>query len=183
MSQTTLKDLLRCRFLVFVTALLCCSSMAAPPALPAFVRSYLDAGASEYELPRGQFEPYLRSYFEEQSEAEPWAAEGDFNGDAVADWAGLLRNAENELDLVVIYSVEGGYTHNRLSSLGADGDGIYFGVVLEPVGEIHGFPFDNEDPDPVVNIQNPGIHLFYYEKSSVLYFWDDGTFREFWTSD
>lgn len=157
--------------------------MAAPPTLPVTVQSYLDTAASGYELPQGQFESYLRSTFEQDDQAEPWAAVGDFNGDKISDWAGLLRNRDKRIDLVVVYSVEDEYAHEVLTSLGADDDGIYFGVVLEPVGEIHGFPLDDDDPDPIVELRNPGVHLFYYEKSSVLYYWDEGAFHEFWTSD
>lgn len=156
--------------------------VAAPPALPEYVQSYLDAAALKYELPHGQFESYLKSYFDQQNQAEPWAIVGDFNGDIIVDWAGLLRNKKGRLDLVVVYSVNDEYLHQILSSMGADEDGIYFGVVLEPPGEIHGFPIGDE-PDPIVFLSKPGIHLFYYEKSSVLYYWDEGAFREFWTSD
>ena len=100
-----------------------------------------------------------------------------------SDRAGLLRNRNGQIDLVVVYSVEDRYVHTVLTPLGADEDGIYFGVVPQPVGEVHGFPLDDDGPDPVVTLRSPGIHLIYYEKSCVLYYWDHGTFREFWTSD
>lgn len=157
--------------------------MAAPPTLPEHVQNYLDAAALDYKLPCGQFESYLKSYFEEQNQAEPWAAVGDFNGDNVVDWAGLLRNEDDRIDLVAVYSVKDHYAHHILSSLGTDDDGIYFGVVTEPPGTVHGFPLDDGEPDPVITLRNPGVHLFYYEKSSVLYYWDEGAIRELWTSD
>lgn len=170
-------------FSIIIAVMFCPQLLAAPPALPEHVQTYLDAAAPGYELPRGQFEPYLRSFFEEDDQTEPWAIVGDFNGDEVIDWAGMLRDEKEHLDLVVVYSVKKKLSHQILTSLGADEDGIYFGVVLEPVGEIHGFPLDDDQPDPVVKLKNPGIHLFYFEKSSVLYYWDQGTFRDFWTSD
>ena len=157
--------------------------MSAPPALPEYVQSYFNVATLDYELPHGQFESYMRSLFDQQNQAEPWAIVGDFNGDKIADWAGLLRDNTNQLDLVVVYSVKKDYSHEVLSSLGADGDGIYFGVVLAPPGEIHGFPIDDDEPDPIVSLSNPGVHLFYFEKASVLYHWDEGSFREFVTSD
>lgn len=170
-------------FAAILAASFCCPLLAAPPALPDHIRCYLDAATTGYELPHGQFEPYLQSHFEEEGQAEPWAIDGDINGDSIADWAGLLRNGDGLLDLVVVYSVEDEFSHEILANLGADEDGNYVGVVLEPVGTIHGFPFDDSDPDPTVTLQYPGIHLFYYEKSSVLYYWDTGTFRELGTSD
>ena len=158
------------------------SLIATPPDLPEHVQAYLDVTALDYELPRGRFESYLKSYFDEQNLAEPWAIVGDFNGDTVSDWAGLLRHESGQLNLVVVYSESSKYVHMVLSSLGVDEDGIYTGVELEPPGEVHGFPIDDE-PNPVVTLSNPGIHLFYYEKSSVLYYWDEGSFSEMWTSD
>jgi hypothetical protein len=157
--------------------------MAAPPALPEYVQSCFDAATLDYELPLGKFETYLKSYFDQENQVEPWAIVGDFNGDKITDWAGLLRDNTGRIDLVVVYSMNGEYSHEVLSSVGADEDGIYFGVVLEPPGEIHGFPIDEKEPDPVVSLSDPGIHLFYYEKSSVLYYWQDGLFSELWTSD
>ncbi|MDH3614532.1 MAG: hypothetical protein OES10_14790 [Gammaproteobacteria bacterium] len=156
---------------------------AAPPAVPAYVQAYLDSAGLDYVLPKGRFEPYLSSYFEQQNEAEPWAVADDFNGDEVIDWAGFLRNTQGRIDLVVVYSVDTEYSHQLLTPMGVDEDGVYFGVVLEPLGKVIGFPIEDDDPVPTLSLSNPGVHLIYYEKASVLYYWHDGEFREFWTGD
>ena len=117
---------------LLIVVLLAHPLMAAPPGLPEYVQSYFDAAALDYELPLGKFETYLKSYFDQQNQVEPWAIAGDFNGDKITDWAGLLRDNSGQLDLVVVYSMNGEYSHEVLSSVGADEDGIYIGVVLEP---------------------------------------------------
>ena len=124
----------------------------------------------------------MQSYFDEEGLAEPWSISGDFNGDNTVDWAGLLRNEMGQLEVVVIYSVCDEYSHQILSSFGLDDDRIYFGVELKSPGKIYGFPTD-DNRDPVVNLRILGIHIVYYEKSSVLHYWDNGTFNEMWTSD
>jgi len=157
--------------------------MAAPPPIPPFVQDYFDAAKLEYELPHGRFDAFLASVFEAENQAEPWALIADVNGDDIDDWAGLLRDSDGQLDLVCVYSVSGGYSHTILSELGLDSEGIGVGVELVLAGDVEGFPFDNEVPDPTVSLDHPGVHLMYYEKSSVLYYWKDGSFQKFWTSD
>jgi hypothetical protein len=157
--------------------------MAAPPPLPQFVQTYFDAANLTYELPQGRFGAYLTSVFEAENQAEPWAVVADVNGDDIDDWAGLLRDSDGQRNLVCVYSVSGGYAHTILREIGLDSEGIGVGVELVVAGDVEGFPFDNEDPDPTVSLDYPGVHLMYYEKSSVLYYWKDGAFQKFWTSD
>lgn len=168
--------------LMILTLLAASTVVAGPSALPEYVQSFLNAEDLDYELPRGQFEPYLQSYLDERREAELWSIVGDFNGDNVVDWAGLLRNDRGRLELVVIYSDCDELSYQVLASVGADDDRIVFGVELKTPGEVVGFPTD-DNPDLVVSLISPGIHLYYYEKSSVLYYWDCGQFSEMWTSD
>ena len=152
--------------------------MATPPPIPPFVQAYFDTAKLEYELPHGRFDTYLASVFEAEKQAEPWAVVADVNGDDIDDWAGLLRDTDSQLDLVCVYSVSSGYSHTILSELGLDSEGIGVGVELVPAGDVEGLPFDNEVPDPTVSLDYPGVHLMYYEKSSVLYYWKDGTFKK-----
>lgn len=125
----------------------------------------------------------MSAYFAEEGQAEPWSVSEDINGDGVVDWAGILRNNEQHLALVVVYANDEGFAHKVLTSLGPDQHGIIFGVALQPVGEVHGSPVDDADPDQLVVLSSPGIHLIYYEESSMLYYWSQGAFLEFWTRD
>jgi len=157
--------------------------IAGPPALPDFVVDYLNSKQLGFELPRGQFERYLLEILECQNDPEPWAMSGDFNGDDLSDWAGLLRDREGQLSLVVVYSLHHGYSHKILASLGSDGDSLDSYVVLEPPGRLFGFPLRGEHERPELDLANSAVHLFYFEKASVLYYWADGSFREFVTGD
>ncbi|MDH3747701.1 MAG: hypothetical protein OER97_05800 [Gammaproteobacteria bacterium] len=170
------------RSLVFL-ALLAQPALAAPPPLPAFALAYLDTANLKYELPRAHFESYMREYFKSENQPEPWAINEDFNGDDVTDWAGLLRNTNGRLDLVVIYSDECDYSHQVLTSAAVDQGEISAGVVVEPPGQVSGFPFEDGAPVPTITMINHGIHLLYFEKASVLYYWDQGSFSEMVTSD
>ena len=158
-------------------------AVAAPPPLPEFVQSYIEHNELQYELPRGQIEPYTRSWLQEHGTPEPWAIDADFNGDDVIDWAGLLRRPDGRLDMLVVLSADDSYSHTVLTSPGTDTDEIDTGVFVEPPGEISGFPIHDEEPDPVVVSKFAGIHLVWFEKASVLYYWNDGSFSEFVTSD
>jgi hypothetical protein len=156
---------------------------AGPPPLPEFVQEYIRLSDLEYTLPHGQLEPYTRSYLKEKGEPEPWAANADFNGDGVLDWAGLLRNTEARLDLVVVYSFRKFYSHEVLTSADFDSEEISAGVYNLPPGQYSGFPFDNRSPRPQITIEYPGIHLVWFEKASVLFYWNGSSFSDLITSD
>ncbi len=172
------------KFSVLVIAILATPVVVAgPPPLPEFVRDYLRLSGLEYTLPRGRIEPYTLSYLKDNGEPEPWAATDDFNGDGVLDWAGSLRNTEGELDLVVVFSLGESYSHERLASAGPDSDEVFAGVYGVPPGQYSGFPFDDESPRPQITIRHPGIHLVWFEKASVLFYWGGSSFAELVTSD
>ena len=172
------------RFLVLVIATVATPVVEAGPSpLPEFVRDYIRLGGLDYTLPQGQLEPYTRSYLKEKGEPEPWAANEDFNGDGVLDWAGLLRDTEGRLDLVVVFSFGKLYSHEVLTSAGLDSDEIIAGVYGVPPGQISGFPIDDKFPRPQIAIHHPGIHLVWFEKASVLFYWDGSSFTDFVTSD
>ena len=156
---------------------------AAAPPLPEFVQNYVRLADLDYKLPRGQFEPDTLSYLKRNAEPEPWAVNSDFNGDGVIDWAGLLRNAEGRLDLVVVYSFRKYYSHQVLTSPASDTDEIFAGVFGEPPGKISGFPINHKMPKPEITLRYPGIHLVWFEKASVLFYWNGSSFSDFLTSD
>ena len=153
------------------------------PALPDFVEDYIDLANSSYELPQGSFEEGTAAWLRDSGQPEPWAVSADFNGDGVVDWAGLLRNEQKQLDLVVVYSYRKYYLHEVLSAAGTDTDQIISGVFLEPPGLVEGFSFDDNSRRPERDLEHPGIHLVWFEKASVLFYWTDSGFVDFLTSD
>ena len=157
--------------------------VADAPALPDFVTEYLNDSQLEYELPEGQFDSYLLEILEEEDKPEPWAVGADFNGDSISDWAGLLRDRYGQLELLVVSSVGKNYSHQVLTPLGSDSDNLNSYVVLQPPGRLFGFPLGGDDERPVLDLANPGVHLFYFEAASVLYYRSDASFLEFVTGD
>lgn len=156
---------------------------AAPPPLPKFVQNYLRLADLDYELPRGQFEPFTLSYLEQNGELEPWAVNSDFNGDGVIDWAGLLRDTEGGLDLVVVYSFRKYYSHEVLTSPESDSDEILAGVYSEPPGKVLRYSIFRKMSKPEITLRNPGIHLVWSEKDGVLFYWNGSGFNDFLAGD
>ena len=157
--------------------------LADAPALPDFVADYIDFANSSYELPQGSFDAGTAAWLQDNGQPEPWAVSADFNGDGVVDWAGLLRNEQKQLDLVVVYSYRKYYLHEVLSAAGIDTDQIISGVFLEPPGLVEGFLFNDKFRRSERDLQHPGIHLVWFEKASVLFYWTGSRFADFLTGD
>ena len=164
-------------------SLLAAPALADAPALPDFVEDYIGLADASYELPLGSFEESTAAWLRDSGQPEPWGVSADFNGDGVLDWAGLLRNEQKQLDLIVVYSYRKYYLHEVLGAAGADTDQIISGVFLEPPGLVEGFPFDDNARRPERNLKHPGIHLVWFEKASVLFYWTGSGFEDFLTSD
>jgi len=170
-------------FVGLFLSLVSAPALADAPALPDFVEDYIGLVDASYELPQGSFEESTAVWLRDSGQPEPWAVSADFNGDGVVDWAGLLRNEQKQLDLVVVYSYRKYYLHEVLGAAGADTDQIISGVFLEPPGLVKGFPLDDSFRRPERDLKNPGIHLVLFEKASVLFYWTGSGFEDFLTSD
>lgn len=170
-------------FFAALALLIVATVFAAPPSLPDFVETCFKDANLDYTPPHGEMEPVLEKYFSRQSATEPWSLIADFNGDDVDDWAGLVRAADRNLALIAVVSTAGGCTHHLLTPLGPDESEITVGITLEPPGTVTGIPFNDGDSSPSVTLVDPGIHLVYLDKASVLYYLRDNSFHEFWTSD
>ena len=164
-------------------SLVAASALADAPALPDFVEDYIGLVDASYELPQGSFEESTAAWLRDSGQPEPWAVSADFNGDGVLDWAGLLRNEQKHLDLVVVYSYRKYYLHEVLSAAGIDTDQIISGVFLEPPGLVEGFLFNDKFRRSERDLQHPGIHLVWFEKASVLFYWTGSRFADFLTGD
>ncbi len=57
------------------------------------------------------------------------------------------------------------------------------GIQLKPPGVTDGIPIDASNRRPQLQLKHPGIHLIYFEKASVLYYWEPDGFKQFVTSD
>jgi len=153
---------------------------------PSFVKEYLKQNLHEYKLPKCRIKEDLKMYFVKNGQSSELSSIiSDFNGDKTEDWAGFLTNDKNKLDAVVIYSQKGKYTHTILKSdIEIYKNYIYAGIFIEKPGEVYGFPFKGmSEKDCIANLKYPGIHIRFFETSSVLYYWHESNFKELWTSD
>jgi hypothetical protein len=153
---------------------------------PNFVDSYIEKYLTNYHFPKGELNTFIRESLAKEGEStKPWSIIADFNGDKREDWAGLLADKDNNIDVVLIYSSNGKYKHSLLQEgVGEDNNAINVGVYIENPGIVKGFPFDDvPEKDLIANLVFPGIHIVFYETSSVLYYFSGDQIRELWTSD
>ena len=182
MCQRPMKSILA--VLLFVLCAASCATLWKPRhQIPASVVRYIRDNGLEYEAPRGSVERFWVESYASEGFPGLWSVIADFNGDKKRDFAGLLRKASGPLDLVVVYSTSSGLVHKVLrQDASMDIDSRLPGVILEPPGRVEGHPSDDV-PNGVANLKYQGIHLIYFEKSSVLFYWENDQFKEMWTSD
>jgi len=118
----------------------------------------------------------------------PTWLQADFDGNGVADHALLLRTPpgvepQGEIMAVVLGLDGGRYEIAHSESHDYVLDYAYFYVVNAETLVRPTQAYDSGKED--TRISNPGIGLAYFEKSSVVYFWDGtlGRIDEIWTSD
>jgi hypothetical protein len=131
------------------------------------------------------FDDSMVYYLSRDSISPHWSIITDINGDSISDFCGFLLCNDSLLKLTAIYSKEGGFkdTILRCDTIRQELKLYKYLEVLGP-GHIQGFPFDNvPDSETVADLNWPGIHLVFYEASSVLYYWKIGTIHELWTGD
>ena len=156
---------------------------AESPPLPSFVSEYLIENDAELAPPRGIFDESSLTTYGRKGTTEPWSVTADFDGDGKLDWAGLLRDSNGKLLLIAVYSQDRTYFRVTLAKLGEDEGYLNTGVQLREPGIVHGIPISSSEGLPELRLERPGIHLIYFEKASVLYYWESGGFRELVTSD
>lgn len=172
--------------LSFLFLFLSPKSLIAGYDFPRTIITYIKDHGLGYSNPEGAFDQFLIDFYKQKGVInEPWSVTADFNGDKIDDFAGLMRSTSGKIDLVVVYSSKYGLAHKVLhKDVCEDNKSIYIAVVLEPPGKVHGFPFDNLKPEELVaDLKHPGIHLIFFEKSAVLFYWKDTDFTEIWTAD
>jgi WD40 repeat protein len=133
------------------------------------------------------FEPYgletyanwIASGYSLQCYQAPSAVLGDFNGDGVSDLAAVGRSGDQEVDLVLLSSTDGYVVarEGRRNGVRGVGSSISYYVRQEP-GEIT----SSWEPDSLV-LTTHAVHDIIGEKASTLYYWLDGQWREYVTSD
>ena len=109
---------------------------------------------------------------------------GDYDGDGAWDYAALLRDTSGRRGLYVRRGDRSRDTPSRIAELTQTDEGsttLHFGVGLdtEPAGET----FYDWSTDKPFTLPRPGIMLQHYEKSAVLFYWEQGRWRRVPVSD
>ena len=151
--------------------------------LPSFVHTYIEQAGLSYEPLRAQYSSEAEENIAYLGLTNPRWVAADFNGDGREDWAGFLQTADGQAELVAVYSFRSAYSHETLAPLGSVTENIGYGLILESPGSAVGFPIDEKLPTPTATFAYPAIHLVYFEKVSVLFYWQDGAFHDLLTGD
>jgi len=160
--------------------------------LPDPMRSILQSYDSTFVIWRqSEYLPTLvkdYAFFEFQS---PSAVIGDFNGDGILDVA--LQGHDKTTDLLLcVLSRGAGYEVQEIqkgptltdskSEWYGMGDHKEYGqwvyLTFQPKGKVNS-PFENQTLD----LKTDAFEVEYFEKASVLYYWENGKFNSFTTGD
>jgi hypothetical protein len=136
----------------------------------------------------GELTPLARKYFKRHyPNLTPSFVRADFDGDGFLDLALLLRKARGK-DRKTILTIFLHSNRNRFELAYYLSFGVYGGdVYIIPVesGKVVSQTESIDVPREKVELRNTAIELVYFEKSSVVYYWDDRMkkFESIWTSD
>lgn len=112
----------------------------------------------------------------------------DLDGDGAVDHALLLsRKDTTRQDSAYALVIRFGDDRDTLLEVApwAESEGgIGVGLALEPPGEMgHLGGEEGGEPEGSVQIVHPAVTLVYFEKASVTWFWEKGSFHKVWTGD
>lgn len=141
----------------------------------------------EYTIPGGKLTSSIEVYLKEKGkDLQPWKVIGDFNGDNIEDYAGVLRNNIGILQLIIVYSISNSkYSHVvKREDCGKDNQSINIGIYSEKPGIIYSFPFEElKKEDAKDTLLYTGVTIVHFEASSATYYWKNGEIKTIWTSD
>jgi hypothetical protein len=153
--------------------------------VPEYAQKLLDKSYPDYHPPTGKLFGFMRRHLLQRGDSpKPWTVEDDFNGDQRPDWAALMVNKGNQLDVIVIYSEDENYRLEVLfEDAGTDNDSIKIAISQEKPGDKIGASYKNKPGKyRTASLEFPGINIMYYTKSSSLFFWSNYYFDELLTS-
>ncbi len=136
-----------------------------------------------------QWDPYWQDQYKADSTGDLRMRTADFDGDGGIDHALFLcrtdtSRRDSSYALVVAFS---NGRDTLLASYGwAESEGgIGMGLQLEAPGDL-GHLGGEEDEEVIaspVHISQPAITLIFFEKASITWYWDKGSFHQVWTGD
>ena len=135
-----------------------------------------------------ELENYARMWFSRHYQnLNPFLVKRDFDGNNFTDIALIMRNSKsqkgNTIFAIFLQSDKGQYELEFRLNMDIYRDDVF--IIPIEAGEIVKQTLALDTPYKEVELKNPAVELYYFEKSSVVYYWDDKTkkFEEIWTSD
>ena len=135
-----------------------------------------------------ELDPYAKDRFRSyHPDLNPSLVCGDFDGNGFLDYAFLLRNSKDKKG-TTIFTIFMQSKHSQFELEFCLNMGFYRNdVIIQRIeaGKILSQTKSIDEPKEDVKLKNAAVELAYFEKSSVVYYWDDKTkkFEEIWTSD
>ena len=155
---------------------------AAPPLIP--VRY-----AKEWFLPTlDRWEAYWQEQYKADSTGDLRMRHADMDGDGTLDHALFLCRADTtrrDTSYAVVVSFGNGRDTLLEAYPWAEYQcGIGMGLALEPTGALsHLGGEENEAEASTVRLKHPAVTVIFFEKASITWFWDNGSFHQARTGD
>ena len=161
-----------------------CLGFGKPPYLPAFVKTYFHKNKISFSEPAGKLDPETITAYRLDTLANPGTLTADFNGDRILDFAGILKNPNGNLDIIVVFSSGKKYRHFKLKGIGKDAARINVVLNLQKPDTVFSFPYDGlKKNEEKILLKNPAIEIVFPEVSESVFYWDKNKFKEIQTED
>ena len=129
-----------------------------------------------------QFSLYWEHFAPDSATIDPWYAIADFTGDGSTDFALMIIDSM-KTKYIAIHSDGGKLEHFQIFPPNRYRDDLPLltGIELDTRRRI------NEtltvDNPRIIEVENPGIHVKFFEKSSIFVYWENDRYNQLWTSD
>lgn len=156
---------------------------AAQPAFPAKYRS-------AWHLPViDQWDAYWQEQYKADSTGDLRQRTADLDGDGGIDHALFLARTDTtrrDSSYALVVTFSNGRDTLLASYPWAESEGgIGMGLALEPPGELGHLGGEEGEPAIAspVRLEHPAITVIFFEKASITWFWEKGSFHQVWTGD
>jgi len=152
-----------------------------PVNVDAFIKiNYPSAKYPDHEM----FTTYWKYFAADGAQNDPYFGIADYNGDGYDDYAVLLI-IDSTLHLVVLNKTKSEFEQFELYDpikMNSPSD-INCGIFVEPPGEFKETEAGKTREIESIGNEYFGIHLKFFESSSIYFYWEDNEFKSLWTSD
>ncbi len=145
-------------------------------------------GKSWFLPPIDRWDPYWLEQYKTDSTGDLRMRHADLDGDGTQDHAMFLCRTDttrrDSAYAVVVSFGNGRDTLLESYSWAEEQGGIGMGLALEPSGPLNHLGGEDEESEPsTVQLKYPAVTVIFFEKASITWFWDKGSFQQVWTGD